>query len=103
MYIRFVNMTRDKLPDTGAVNGGNLVHFKQSLGGWRRRVVKNHTLAEPEVIQKLICTENRVLEVKVRRLSLSPFSKSFSSITMNTEILRSQNSSVDEENKKVKS
>lgn len=33
MYIRFVNMTGDKLPDTGAVIGGNLVHFKQSLGG----------------------------------------------------------------------
>lgn len=61
--------------------------------------MKNHTLAEPEVIQNLICTENRVLEVKVRRLSLSPFSKSFGSITMNTEILRSQNSSVHEENK----
>lgn len=61
--------------------------------------MKNHTLAEPEVIQKLICTENRVLGVKVRRLSLSPFSKSFSSITMSTEILRSQNSSGDEENK----
>lgn len=61
--------------------------------------MKNHTLAEPGVIQKLICTENRVLEVRVRRLSLSPFSKSFSPITMNTEILRSQNSSVPEENK----
>lgn len=64
--------------------------------------MKNHTLPEPEVIQKLICTENRVLRVKVRRLSLSPFSKSFSSITMSTEMLRSQNSSGDEENKKSK-
>lgn len=61
--------------------------------------MKNHTLAEPEVIQKLICTKNRVLEVKVRRLSLSPFSKSFSSITVSTEILRRQNSPVHEENK----
>lgn len=61
--------------------------------------MKNHTLAEAEVIQKLICTEDRVLGVKVRRLSLPPFSKSFSAITMNTEMLRSQNSSVPEESK----
>lgn len=61
--------------------------------------MKNHTLAETEVIQKLICTEDRVLGVKVRRLSLSPFSKSFNPITMSTETLRSQNSSVPEESK----